>query len=140
MPVDGGVTPVSLEIFKSKTKIEPVVNGKDIKINLSVDTTVAIDEIEGSRNYIDEDGRKKLEQISETALKQQIEALIKKVQKEFDADILKFGLELRNKDINAWDYVCANWEEIFKDLKVNVKTRVHIKNSATLAKSFEESD
>ncbi|HEX2946926.1 MAG TPA: Ger(x)C family spore germination protein [Clostridia bacterium] len=140
MPKDGGTTPVSLEIFKSKTKTKPVVNGKDIEINLNVDVTVAIDEIDGSRNYIDEDGRKKLEQISETALKQQIEALIKKVQKEFDADIFKFGLELRNNDINAWDNMSENWEEIFKDLKVKVKTRVHIKNSATLAKSFEKGD
>lgn len=140
MPADGGTTPVSLEIFKSKTKTKPVLNGKDIEINLSVDTTVAIDEIEGSRNFIDEDGRKKLEQIAKTALKQQIEALIKKVQTEFDADIFKFGSELRNKDINTWDNVSANWEEIFKDLKVNVKTRVHIKNSATLAKAFEKSD
>lgn len=140
MPADGDATPVSLEIFKSKTKTKPVVNGKDIEINLSVDTTVAIDEIESSRNYIDEDGRKKLEQTAETALKQKIEALIKKVQTEFDADIFKFGLELRNNNKNAWDNVSQNWEEIFKDLKVNVKTKVHIKNSASLAKSFEKGD
>ncbi len=52
---------VSLEIFNSKTKVTPVVNGKDIQINLETKTTVAIDEIGGKENFIDEEGQKKLE-------------------------------------------------------------------------------
>lgn len=139
-PGNDASTPVSLEIFKSKTKVTPAVHGKDIEINLNVDTIVSIDEIEGSKNYIDEDGRKKLEQYAESALKERIESLIKKIQSEYDADVFKFGTKLKEDNIKVWNSVSNNWEEIFKDLKVNVKTRVHIKNSAILSKSFEKGD
>ena len=134
------VTPVSLEIFKNKTKVTPAVDGNDIEINLNTDTTVAIDEILGTENFIDDEGRKKLEQSAENTLKKQIEALIKKVQSKYDADIFGFGAKLQEEKPQEWNSVSNNWEEVFKDLKVNVKTNVHIKNSALLSKSFEEGD
>ena len=40
----------------------------------------------------------------------------------------------------VWNSVGNNWDEVFKHLKVNVKTDVHIRNSAVLSKSFEEGD
>lgn len=133
-------TPVSLEIHKSKTKVTPVVDGKDIEINLNIDTTVAIDEIEGTENFIDENGRRKLEQSAENTLKERIESLIKKIQSEYDADIFGFGTKLQEDEAKVWNRVSNNWEKIFKDLTVNVKTRMHVKNSAILSKPFEEGD
>ena len=88
-------TLVSLEIFKSKTKVTPVVDGNDIKINLNIDTTVAIDEIEGAGNFFDEEGRMKLEQSAENTLKRRIEYLIEKIQSKYDADIFGFGSKLQ---------------------------------------------
>lgn len=131
-------TLVSLEIFKSKTKITPVVDGEDIEINLNIDTTVSIDEIQGTENIIDDEGRNALEQSAGITLKERIESLIKKVQSDYDADIFGFGEKLREDEAQAWNSV--DWEEVFQDLKVNVNTRVHIKNSAVLAKSTEEGD
>jgi spore germination protein KC len=133
-------SPASLEIFKSKTKVTPVVDGKQIEINLNVDTTVAIDEIDGKEDYIDEEGRTKLEQSAENTLKEQIESLIKKVQQEYAADIFKFGAKLQQDNSKTWNLVSSNWEQIFKDLKVNVQTKVHIKNSAVISKSVQEGD
>jgi spore germination protein KC len=135
-----GVTPVSLEIFNNKTKVTPAVDGNDIEINLNTDTTVAIDEILGTENFIDDEGRKKLERSAENTLKKQIEALIEKVQLKYDADIFGFAAKLREEKPQEWNSVSSNWEEVFKDLEVNIKTNVHIKNSAMLSKSFEEGD
>lgn len=132
------VTAVSLEIFKSKTKVTPVVDGKNIKINLNIDTTVAIDEIDGTANFIDDEGRMKLEQSAENTLKERIENLINKLQSEYDADIFGFGSKLQEDKAQVWNSVGDNWKEIFKHLKVDVKTKVHIRNSAVLTKSFKE--
>ena len=131
---------VSLEIFKNTTKVTPVVDDKDIKINLNLETTVAIDEIGGTENFIDDEGRMKLEGSAENILKKRIESLIDKIQSEYDADILGFGTKLQEDKPQEWNRVKNNWEEVFKDLKVNVKTKVHIKNSATLSKPLEKSD
>ena len=133
-------TLVSLEIFKSKTKVTPVVDNKDIKINLDIDTTVAIDEIGGAENFIDDEGRMKLEQSTENTLEKRIESLINKIKLEYDADIFGFGAKLWEDKAQVWNNVGNNWEEIFKDLRVNVKAKVHIKNSAILSKSFEKGD
>jgi spore germination protein KC len=134
-------TLVSLEIFKSKTKVTPVVYSKDIEINLDIDTTVAIGEIVGTENFIDDDeGRMKLEQSAENTLKKRIESLINKIQSEYDADILGFGAKLREDKAQVWNSVGNNWEEVFKNLRVNVRAKVHIKNSGVLSKSFEKGD
>jgi spore germination protein KC len=140
MQGEAEVIKVSLEIFKNKTKVTPIVDGEDIEINLNVDTTVAIDEIDGTENVIADKGRLKLEQSADTTLKKRIESLIKKVQSEYDADIFGFASKLQEDNAQAWNSIGDNWEEIFKEMKVNVKTSVHIKNSAILSKSFEEGD
>jgi spore germination protein KC len=140
MLANDGSTFVSLEILKSKTKVKPVVYGQEVEINLNIDTTVAIDEISGTENFIDEEGRMELEQSAENTLKKRIESLIMKIQSEYSGDIFGFGAKLREDKVQVGNSVVDNWEEVFKDLQVNVKTRVHIKNSALLSESFEEGD
>jgi spore germination protein KC len=130
--------PVSLEIFKNKTQVTPVTNGKDIEINININTIAAIDEIEGTENLIDDEGRKKLEQNAGKMLKAQIESIIDKMQSVYDADIFGFGAKLREDKIKVWYRVNNNWEETFKDLKVNVIAKVHIRNSSMLSKPLEE--
>lgn len=137
MPAKDGPTLVSLEIFKSKTKVMPVADGEDIKINLNIDTIVAIDEIVGTENFIDEEGRVKLEQSAENTLEERIAELIKKIQAEYNADIFGFGAKLREYNVHAWNRVSNNWDDVFKDLQVNVITRVRIKNSAQLSKPIK---
>lgn len=133
-------TLVSLEIFKSKTKVKPVADGKDIEMNINIHTTVAMDEIEGAEDFFDDEGRVKLEQSAENTLKKRIESLIYKMQSEYDADIFGFGARLREDKAQVWNSVGNNWEEVFKGLRVNVKTKIHIKNSAVLSKSSQEGD
>lgn len=133
-------TVVSLEIFKNKTKIKPVVDGKDIQMNLNIDTTVAIDEIDGTLNFLDDEALRKFEQSAESKLKKRVESLIDKMQSEYDADIFGFGAKLWEDKPLVWKNTQDNWEEVFKDIKVNVKTRVHIKNSAVLSKPLREGD
>jgi spore germination protein KC len=107
-------------------------------IDLNMDTTVAIDEINGKENFIDEDGRKKLEKNTETILKNRIDTFISKIQSEYDADIFGFGAKLREDKFQAWKRVSNNWEKTFNAIKVNVIAKVHIRNSAMLSKPLEE--
>ncbi|WP_425802872.1 Ger(x)C family spore germination protein [Desulfitobacterium sp. Sab5] len=131
-------TPVSLEIFKNKTQVTPIVDeDNNIEINLDIDTTVSLDEIDGTENLIDDEGRMKLENSVENTLKERIEAVITKMQSKYDTDIFGFGAKLREDNNREWKRVSSNWEEIFKDLRVNVTTRIHIRNSAMISKPLE---
>lgn len=75
----------------------------------------------------------KLENSTGNSLKKEIQELIRKVQSEYDADIFGFGEKLREDNASEWKVVSNIWEDVFKDLKVNVETKVHIKNSALLS-------
>lgn len=133
-------TKISLEIFNNKTKITPIANGKHIKVNLNINTTVAIDEVDGKANIFDEEGIKKLEQTASDTQKKRIEVLINKVKSEYDADIFKFALKLNEDKPKVWKSVAGDWDEIFANISVDVKNKVHIRNSATLSNSIEEGD
>jgi spore germination protein KC len=137
MQVNDMPTLVSLEIIKNKTKVTPVTDGNDIEINVNINTTVAIDEILGNANFFDDEERMKMENIAENTLEKRIDALIEKIQLQYDADIFGFAATLQENKVQEWHSVSNNWEEVFKDLKVNVNTTVHIKNSAVLSKNLE---
>jgi germination protein, Ger(x)C family len=126
-------TLVSLEIFSNKTDIKPVADSNNIAMNLTIKTSVAIDEMSGIGNYVDDYGRAKLEESAANMLKERIEALIKKMQFAYDADIFGFGIKLHENNSIVWKSVSSHWENTFKNLKVTVNTNVHIKNSAILA-------
>jgi spore germination protein KC len=136
-PGKEGDCAVTLEIFGNKTKVEPVLNNGKIEINVKTETEVAIDEIEGSENFIEEDGRKKLEADTENMLKGRLEKTIKNVQSEYGLDIFGFGAKVRQEKPDLWDAVGNDWNTTFADLKVNVSTKIHIKNSAMTSKTIE---
>ncbi len=126
---------ITLEIFESKTKVSfDAEDGyEDIKINIEIDTAVALGEAESQINISDEEEVNTLQQIAENTMKERIEALIRKTQSKYDADIFKFGVKLWENNAQVWKSVESNWEDVFQNIKVNVKTNVHIKNSALLS-------
>jgi spore germination protein KC len=131
-------TPVSLEIFKSKTKMEPVVKANhDIEFNVTINTTVAIDEIGNSENLTSEPQLEKLKRSTEAMVKKYVENCIKKVQSDYGVDIFGFGVKLREEKPRIWKQMGGNWEEKFKELKVNVKVKVDIKGSGMFSQPIE---
>lgn len=130
-------TRISLEILNSKTKTSPLVQGKEIQMNIDIETTVAIAEIIGVGNFTEEEGRVKLEQLAGDIVKQRAEALIDKLKTQYDADIFGFGGKLREDSVQVWNSVSSNWNNVFKGMKVNVTATVHIKNSASLTRNLQ---
>jgi len=127
---------VTLEIFKSKTKIVPVVNGDNVEINITIKTITGIDEFNGNGNCLDEELIRRLEQKLEIALKNRIIKLVKKIQSDYEVDIFGFGAKIHEDMPKEWSKLEDSWEEEFKDLKINVNTKFNIKNSATLSKTL----
>jgi spore germination protein KC len=134
-------SPVSLEIFKSKTKMEPLIKANhDIEYNVMINTTVALDEIPHSKNLINEAELKKLTSRTEEMLEKRVGDCIKKVQTQYGADIFGFGENLRENKPKIWNQIGNKWDDEFKDLKVNVKAKVKIKGSGTFSQSIKMGD
>jgi spore germination protein KC len=124
---------VSLKIFDNTTKLKPAVNNGNVEISINIKTTAAIEEIEGTENYIDEPGRLLLEQRAEENMKKSIENVIKEVQTKFDSDIFGFGAKVKADMPGTWKEIGTMWDDKFKDVKVSVHPEITIKNSAAFS-------
>jgi spore germination protein KC len=134
-------TPISLEIFRSKTKKQPIIHKGKIEYKIKIDTTVSIDEIGGSADILGTGKVKQLEQHTENILKTRVENCIKHIQSSFGVDVFGFGKQLQEEDPIIWKRMASRWEKgKFKELTFNVNTKVHIKGSGMLSKPIQIGD
>lgn len=127
-------TDVSLEIFKSKTKINSTYQNENFTMNINIDTVVAIDEVAGTKNFIDEPGRSKLEKDAEKLLKTRIEILLKKVQTNYKSDIFGFGDIIKRQHPDIWRNIPYTDEKVFSKMQFNVDVDLTIKGSGKISK------
>lgn len=133
-------TPVTMEIFHSKTKSKPIIETNNITINISIGTTLAIDEIEGNENYMDDLELSNLKNSIEKMLNNRIENFIKETQFNYGVDIFGFGAKIKDEKPQKWKQIEHNWGEMYKEVNVNVKSKVKIKGSGTLAEPIKLGD
>jgi spore germination protein KC len=135
---DNETVDISLEIFRNRTKITPRADDQGIRMDIKIDTEVAIDErIDCTFSY-DEASIKNIEETAEANLRSHIEQLIKKVQTEFGADIFGFAAKLWEDDPAAFKSTRKNWDDAFKKIQVSITANVRIVNTAKLQKGIGE--
>jgi spore germination protein KC len=131
---------ITLEIYKSKTKVKPEFSDKKLTMNIEIKTEVALGEVETSVDYIKKDKRDKLKKDTEEKVKVSVEKVIKKVQNDFDTDIFGFGMITKANIPSVWRSAQQDGRNLFKDLKANVKVDITIKNSALASKAIKKGD
>lgn len=129
---------VSLEILKSKTKIRPAYSNGELSINVQINTKVSLDEQGSDMNWTNESGRNELEKIASEHLNDNIKKLVDKVQKDYGADVFKFGDAIYKNMPSMWKGIVNDWDNIFKDIKVDINSEVEIVNSGLLRNIGEE--
>lgn len=127
----------TLEIFRSKTKIKPEVKAgvPTFKVSIVIDCNVG--EIMGSKDFISEKNVGVLEKDAEAQIKQDIEKLIDKAQKNYKTDFLGFGENMKRAMPNAWRSIANEWNDMFQDIEVKVEVDVRVKGSATTRKPIK---
>ena len=137
---DNAGSKVSLKILDNRTKLKPVEKDGNVEISIEIKTTVAIDEIEGTENYIDEPGRLRLEKTAEESMKKSNENVIQEVQMKYNSDIFGFGAKVKADMPGTWKEIETLWDDKFKDLKVSVHPELTIKNSAAFSQPLRIGD
>ncbi len=124
----------SLEIFSNKTKIKPVYSGGKISMDIEIKTEAAIGERSVSEEFDPKEDLLKIKSTAEKSLEQYITNVIKKVQKEFGEDIFGFGMAVNNELPEVWKKVEGEWDTIFKNIDVNIKATIEIRNKGMMKK------
>lgn len=128
---------VILEIFKNKTRVNPIITEENISFDIEIYTDVTIGELKTETDYISKPGRDDLKKLAEENLESDIIEVIKKVQSQFGLDIFGFGNIIRQRNPKLWKTIEDDWDTIFMDLDVNVMSNIHIRNSGHFSKPIE---
>lgn len=138
--LESGIERMALKVINSKTKVKPVYSTGRVSIDIEINSKVGVDEHGARGNFISEEGSLILKNAAEKEITTHINKTIQRVQKDFDLDIFGFGSIIKAEIPNLWKEIGPDWNNIFKNLNVNVKSVVEIRNSGLLAKPIKMGD
>ena len=116
---------IDIEINSAKSVMKPVIKGDDISIQVKVKVKTTLAAQTKSSNHSKPDELEKLEKELKAEIKDEIEASIKTA-KEMKADIFGFANLVYKKNPKKWKEIEGKWDEVFKDLKVEVNVEAKI--------------
>lgn len=125
---------VSMEIFKSKTKVKPVYIDGEIHMKIDIMLQVLLGEQGAYEELSSEAGRSLLKKAVEEKVRDNITKVIQKVQKKFGVDIFGFGRAVQKDIPSSWKEIEEDWDAVFKDLQTNVNVLVEINDSGLIKK------
>ncbi len=120
---------VALEIVRSKASIKPVYENGKLSFQISTNTVADYGELETSINIIGVDKREEFIKNTEVLLEDHIKSVVKKVQSNYGVDIFGFGNLLSKQNPKLWKELGPEWETVFKDVDVEVKSKINIVGS-----------
>ncbi|PKG23136.1 Ger(x)C family spore germination protein [Niallia nealsonii] len=119
------------------------VSAKEIKgiptFRVKIRAIAVVEEVGCKQDLLKSQTFDHFENLINNQINKDIQQLVKKMQKEYQADIFGFGELLRENDYKHFKKYKNNWEEGFVKSKVSVDFKVTIKRSGTKKNSYEVS-
>jgi len=137
---EGKIKNISLEIVNNKTKVKPVYSNGEISMNIDIKTETDIIEHGSEVDFVNEEGYLVLKEDVQKQLKSDIESVIRMVQQDFDVDIFGFGKTIKQDMPDLWKKIGPDWENIFRNLEVNINVKIEMKNSGRLGRAIKIGD
>ncbi|QGU95633.1 Ger(x)C family spore germination protein [Clostridium bovifaecis] len=135
---NGNKTKVALRTLKLRSKIKPIFENEKVVMKIDVSFDMEVDEMEKSEvDYLSKEGRALLEEAAEEKVKKDIEKVIDKACKEFNVDVLGFGLKIKQRYPDKWKEIKERWTETLKDLETDINVDVQIRGSGLYSKPIK---
>ena len=124
-----GSTQVCLEIQESDTKIQPIISGDTVTMQVTVDMKAAFGEQISETDYLSDVGIEGVQKNAERTIEYGITDVVKSVQQQFNTDIFGFGNTIYKNMPEQWSRLKPKWNEMFKTVPVQVSAHVKIENT-----------
>jgi spore germination protein KC len=121
----------SMEIVDSKVKIKPEIDGDELHCTVNVSFTTNIGEIMGTKSLIDKESIEYLTEQQNKSIKKEIENAVELAQKN-NSDHFSIVTKFILKYPMMRDYLNTNWEDLFPDVKFDIKVESNIKGTYLL--------
>lgn len=139
-PSQSSTSHIALNIYENKTKIKPRYDDGKSTMHIKTNTKTVLQEWGMASVSINEESVNQIKKQFEESLKNDIENLVEKVQKEYECDIFGFGNILKNQNPQQWKELEEDWGSIFADLNIEVDTNIDIINTGLLSNSIKVGD
>lgn len=120
---------LTYEVYKSKTKRELQFNEEYPIVNITVNTSAIVGEVETEVDFSKMEEVEKVKQLLEKNMEEDFEKLIDRAQTKLNCDIFGIGAQIYRDNPDMWEQYKDNWEEVFKKIKINVNCKVKITGS-----------
>lgn len=120
---------LTYEIIKSKSEIKPEYNGGKMSININIELELVVDEISIKDATVSNDIIGILEKETETYIDKNVNKTISKIRDDYKVDVFGFSNVIRMKMPDVWKEIEPNWDSLYQDINVSVKSKVKIQNS-----------
>ncbi len=117
---------VSLEIIRASSKVVPEINNDKISIKVNINEEGNIGEQTGPENLAELREIALLEEKKAEVIKREVMVAVRKAQ-ELDADVFGFGDAIHKKYPEEWEEIEKNWDEIFKNIQVEVDVEAKLR-------------
>lgn len=131
---EGGL--MNLETVRSKTKMTGRVVEGQPEIAIEIYSEGNIGEVQCEVDLTKPETIDQLEQIAKERLQQIVKHTLTAVQKTYKSDIFGFGDTIRRSNPKDWDLVKEDWEHLFPETAVHVKTDFQIRRVGTVTNSI----
>jgi spore germination protein KC len=128
IPEENGGGNISMEIVRAETNIVPNLKGGEITLDVDVVTELSVIENDSKLNLIETKAIKEIQKYAEEEIRNRVELVVEKAQKEFGSDILGFGQSIYKKYPKVWNkHYKENWEKEFVQTKVTIHSKAFVR-------------
>ena len=131
---------VVLEIISSSTKLEPEIKDGRLKMKISIKEECNLQSQATKLDMTKEETIKELEKRSDDVIQSEINAALDKAQKEWGTDIFMFGEQFHRKYPEQWPLLKDRWEELYKEVEVELKIESKIQRFYNITSVFEKKE
>lgn len=135
---DNELQKVTIEVFRSKVKLEPYHNNKEFNVNIKITTKAEIAEIMNYKvDILSSKGREKIKEETEKKIITDIEKLMFKLQHSLKSDVVGIGKKFKEKYSKTLKEYEEDWPNVFETMKFNVNVDVELKGTASTSEQFD---
>lgn len=127
-----------MESRNVKAKLAPDFSKNKPTMNVEVAFKGEISELDCGQDITTSDDFLKMEKQIEKYLQRFFTTYTKSIQQNVGIDILGFGQEFYRKKPNAWKEIEEDWDEIFRELPVNIRVTVDLEHAGTIKNPLKE--
>ncbi|MEW9671817.1 Ger(x)C family spore germination protein [Ammoniphilus sp. 3BR4] len=136
MPEDKGNGKVSVQFFRTNTKIKPILKDDQLKIQVKVRADADLYENSSKLDLSNPKAIQIVEQTLEEDIQNRIQSALDKAQRKFKSDIFGFGREVERAYPKEWENKFKErWDQEFPRLKVTITTDVTVLRTGLTNKS-----